>query len=386
MLQTRKRFYGRYLILLLALTVTAQADEVAGLYEAEVEVASQDKELRNAAVRTALEEVLVRVSGRSAVVSTPDLPSIQAALETSTRFAQQFRYRALPVEGDPIPGQSSQLPPKQVLWVRFDELVVNKLLRSNGLPVWGRTRPVTLVWLVVDNRGRRNLIGNSSRHEASNLLRQHAKRRGLPLRLPLLDLADRSSVRVTDVWGNFEDTILRASSRYQPEAILVGRVFQSYTGLWNARWTLYLEGRRHDWEVQGAALSDVVHPGIDQAAESLALRFAQVLNGDASGSVLVQVKGINGLAGYNRAIKYLGSLAPVTQVHPHIIDAKSVIFRLAARSGRLGIAQAVALGHTLVSEPYMGPTMDAGPATGDDMADAEAKVVVADLVYRLLQP
>ena len=321
------------------------ADEIQGLYEAEVPVLSQNAEDRNAAISAALLQVLVKVSSRAAVNSAPQL---QEVLETANRYVQQYRY--LRVD----PAQTSKdnrgdEPPGQVLWVRFDEQAINAMLRANGLPVWGRTRPATLVWLALSTRGQRQLVSASSKHEARTLLRDGARRRGVPLRFPLFDLDDRKQVQMSDIWGDFADPVLRASERYKARAVLVGRASRS-GDQWRGRWTLYVEGSRHSWETRGAQLRDMIDPGVDEAAEILATRFAQMHHETVANSLLVQVNGIDSLAAYDRTMRYLRGLDLVEGVQPYLIETGSVIFRVTARSGRLALAQAVALGHTLASD------------------------------------
>lgn len=167
----------------------------------------------------------------------------------------------------------------------------------------------------------------------------------------MLDLADQSKLQVTDVWGNFEDTILAASSRYQTEAILVGRVYLSYAKTWNTRWSLYSAGERHDWEVANSdTLRNAVKEGLSKTGEVLSQRFAQVDTLIESGEILLRVKNISDLKTYNKVTKYLKSLSIVTQVQAQQVNADDVVFALSSRSGRLGIAQAIALGHVLVAE------------------------------------
>ena len=185
---------------LLTLPQQLQADVINDLYLAEVPVASQDREERQEAIRTGLNQVLVRVTGSNQVLTTP---AIEAALTQPTRYVQRFRYQKQEQAGQ------TQL----MLWVRFDEGVITKLLHDNQMPVWGRTRPATLLWLVVDDRRKRTLISNDRKtDEARRIIEEQARLRGLPLRLPLNDLADRASLSVTDIWGNFEEAILQASS------------------------------------------------------------------------------------------------------------------------------------------------------------------------------
>lgn len=379
-LQTWTLWHGVFTVLVFftAMIRPVVAEEVPNLYEASVAVENQDKEKRTEAIRAAFTEVLVRVSGKTNLATSPEYPSIKTAIETATRYAQQYRYLKTSPAADT---QQAGL----MLWVRFDETATSRLLRDNNLPVWGSARPATLLWLAVDDRGRRELLGNDARNETYTLLLERAKLRGLPIRFPLLDLTDRTNLRVSDVWGNFESTILQASQRYQTEAVLVGRVFQSYSGAWTARWSLYSDSRRTDWTVNGKTIAEVLNPGIDNTAESLALRYAQVGQVDDR-SVLVEVKAIKGLADYNRAMKYLHSISHVSSVQPYQVAAESAIFQVTVPGGRLAVARAVALGRVLAAEPVASvpvATNPGQPPAGDTTANT-THLIMADLVYRLV--
>ena len=363
-------------VMLFSFSHRVLADEVASLYEARVPVESQDRELRTQALRSAFSEVLVRVSGRAELVDATAFPAVQQAIESATRYAQQYRY--VRSEPDTATGQASL-----ILWVRFDETAVNRLLRENHLPVWGSTRPATLVWLVIDNRGQRQLVGSDPRNETYVSLQQRATLRGVPLRFPLLDLTDRSAVRVSDVWGNFESTILRASERYQTEAVLVGRVFQGYSGHWSARWSLYVDSRRQDWSLTGQSITDVLQPGIDKTAEALAVRYAQVDHSDEA-SILMHVRDVNNLTDYNRVHKYLVSLSHVSGVHTVELSAQGAMFRIDAPGGRLNVARAIALGHTLASVPVQSVNVAQAQIPANPGASQNNPAVVPDLVYRLI--
>lgn len=352
-----------------------QANVVERLYEAVVPVKDQSRDERSNAIRLAFTEVLIRVSGQIHIAEVPDYPAIQTALQQATRYAQQFRYVH---QSDSAAGRA--------LWVRFDENAVNKLLHDNQLPVWSATRPATIAWLVVDNHGRREIIGNNQTHPAQSWLKQRAKQRGLPLNLPLLDLTDRGNIRVSDIWGNFEDTILDASHRYQTEAVLVGRIFQTPSGYWQARWTLYNNGRRNDWSVTGAVMSEVIDPGIDSTAQTLAERYAHT-GQSQSDVVLVKINDVKGLKNYSRVYDYLSGLSAVTDVQPLVIKADSIVFRLTTRSGRLGVARAVSLGHTLISETANAQTQQAIaalPGTNQPTGQLQVSQVIPDLVFRLV--
>lgn len=353
---------------------SVNADIVRHLYEAEVPVEGQGREERDYVVRQALKEILVRISGRN---DAGALAEDESFVPRPTLFVQQFRYRKFKpdeiIPANPIDGAK---PYTQKLWLRFTEKAVSKLLREQGFPVWGKTRPVTLVWLVVDDQKQRVLVGNGTPHISRTHIEQEARKKGLPFRLPLLDLADQSRLQVTDVWGNFEDTILAASSRYQTEAVLVGRIYLSFAKTWNTRWSLYSAGQRYDWEVSNSeTLRAAVKEGLSKTGEVLSERFAQVDTLIESGEVLLQVKNIPDLKTYNKVTKYLKSLNIVSQVQTHQVNTDDVIFSLSSRSGRLGIAQAIALGHVLVAD------IDK-PVIRGEVAESKPEQLKVDLVYK----
>jgi hypothetical protein len=320
-------------------------------------------------LRQAFQDVLTRVSGRSDVAL---LPGMDTHLKQASRYVQQYRYRG---SEEPVIEPVSGEPTRQILWIRFNEKAVNQLLYSQHLPVWGRNRPAVLLWLVVDDGKQRQLISNDSSHEALALINQQARLRGLPVRFPLLDLTDRANLRISDVWANFEDTILAASRRYQAEAILVGRVYQGFSGGWNARWSLYNQGRQQDWEFAHEQLQGIAVSGINQSSDFLALRFARVQQEGSEGRVLLQVNEVQGLAAYNKVRDYLLSLTSVTQAQPYQVAGSEVIFEVTTRSGRIGLEQAISLGATLLPEQAVTPA-----ASGQKQA-----MLSPQLVYRLIK-
>lgn len=332
------------LLLSSLLATDIYAAEVRHLYEEEVPVLTQNRQERFSVLQTALINVLIRVSGRS---DADKMPGMDLQLKQASRFVQQYRYRT---SSEPVVEPRSGKKTRQVLWIRFNEKAVNQLLRTQQLPVWGKTRPAVLVWLVIDDRKQRQLISNDSNNEIRQIFNDKARERGLPLRFPLLDLSDRAKISVSDIWANFEDSILAASNRYQAEAVMVGRVYQGYSDAWNARWSLYNQGRRQDWESGDDRLDVTIAQGINQSTDFLAARFAQVQHQGQQTDLLIKVKGINGLAEYNKAIDYLDSLTAVTRITPYEVTSSEAIFLLTTRSGRLAIEQAISLGSKMVVE------------------------------------
>ncbi len=402
---------------------SALAARITDLYEAEIPVLSQNRADRYVAIQQAFAEVLVRVSGQQNVVlalpplietdavpikKTPNqqqpnlvlvgkTAEIASALNRATSYVKQFRYQKTtgrpyidwgikPVEVEKPKSKKSQ----QVLWIRFNKKKINKLLHEANLPVWGSTRPSILVWMVVESRGKRYLLSNTIKSTTRESIEKHARLYGLPVRFPLMDLADRANISISDVWGNFEDRVMEASRRYQAEAILVGKLYQA-NRVWNTQWHLYVNGRREDWQERGVYLEKVVKQGLSHTAQNLSLAFADVKTDKGIQHVLVKIKEVNGLADYSQAVKYLSSISAVKKVQTVQVDKSSVLFDLTTQGSRVGVMQAIALGSQLVAEPNTIPKQAAGISvetaiSGEHGAvKAPPKEKVPDLIYRLLQ-
>lgn len=203
------------------------AIELTQLYQQRIPVTTQNANERTDALQTALKGTLLKVSGDTQAL---EHEAVRTALNNVRDYVVQYGYQ-----------QDDQL----VLWVQFDAQKINRLLQQSGSGVWSNLRPLILVWLVSENEQlQRELIGSSDESILTQQLRNAAQERGLPIRLPLLDLNDTMTVEVVDVWARFNDRIQFASARYLPDGIVVARVYQAdptlQKGRWQADWSLDL--------------------------------------------------------------------------------------------------------------------------------------------------
>lgn len=234
----------------------------------------------------------------------------------------------------------------QIVLFRFDHAAVDKVLRDHGLSVWGATRPSTLAWVAVQDEGQRYLLGADSLQPVRELLSHEAKRRGLALLLPLMDLQDQQALPFADVWGGFREPILQASARYRTESVLVGRMYRTTSGEWQAQWTLLESGQTQSWAAAGALPAEVIDEGVSGAIEVLASRYAPVV-GEQAGLLPVTIIDVRTLRDYARVTRYLKSLQQVEHVQVSRVNADQVTFELDVEGGPEAIAQTIALGNVL---------------------------------------
>jgi hypothetical protein len=335
-----------FVLLTLALAVgvrlpEAWAGTVDGLYEAEVPVASQDAKDRDRALRTALLEVVVRVSGQRRVSPTGVL---SAAVQNPSRYVQEYGYGALPGGGGASRPAAAGAPR---LWARFDPNALNQLLRQAGLPVWGRSRPTTLIWLAVERGDQRDFVGVGD--PLAGALQGRARARGLPIALPSLDPQERGGVRVEDVWNDLPDKVTPGSRRFGADAVLLGRARERIPGLWETRWTLVAGGSPERFTADGEQIDKVVAEGLDKAVDVLVGRLPQASPTSTQEGPLPElvVTGVSSFEDYARVRKYLEGVDGVSSVQTAGLDPGRVIFRIKARNDREGVSRSVALGRTL---------------------------------------
>ena len=323
-----------FLFALLAAASPLQAGRVQTLFQAEVDAAGRDTASRDAALSLALEEVLLRLTGSTDSLATPEA---QGLLKKPGRFVEQFRFRETSADA----GRPEQLS----LWVQFDGVALAREVRAAGLPYWGRERPDLLLWLAIDDRGQRYLMSETVEPGATNA-RAAGRHHGLPLTLPLMDLEDQRAIQFTDVWGGFMGTVAAASRRYRPQVVLTGRLERrSASGDWRTAWQLTDGNNSQSWKGHAASLDEAVDRGLGDAAEWLAVRYA-VVSGDSGMHSLV-VEEVSSLEDYARVSAYLGSLSPVDKINVLRAEDREVEFSLKLSADVSSLQQLITLGRVL---------------------------------------
>jgi len=341
------RWFKLLLIFLWLLPCAAGAVRVPGLYSAEVPVADQTDRTRADGVHTALRMVLVKLTGDRFAGHRADLaPLVQQA----ENYLQEYRYRQFtPPDSDPGVPQQSALK----LSVRFNEESLNQSLRTLSVPVWGSERPTTLLWMVIEGENReRHMASIDSGSPYISVIDNRANLRGIALIFPLLDLEDSARLRPGDIWGNFRQPILDASLRYHPDSILTGVLSSPAPGLWEGRWTAYLDDQTHSWVTQGDIPEAVLDEGIDGMADRLAQLFARSSVFTELSTVRLSVADINNAHQYAKVLKYFESLSSVTRVQVEQVESGVVTFLLTAHGGGVAVSQAIVLAR--IMEPISG--------------------------------
>ena len=189
------------------------------------------------------------------------------------------------------------------------------LIRAAGLPIWRAQRERVLVWVVLADGTRRQILGTTSDVPLVAGLNQGARDRGLPLTLPLLDLEDQLAVDPAAVWGRLSQVIDPASRRYGADVLLLGRITPldaDEEGGWDSDWEFWVDGVVVPFTTSGADLAGQGREAVDVLADELAAR--RVVHGRQAGQLQLAVSGIRSPADYGALLNYLASLEFVQNV------------------------------------------------------------------------
>jgi hypothetical protein len=305
-------------ILLIWLAPVAQAVEMASLYTVEVPIERNDASARTAAYQAALTEVLVRVTGTTAVVESEEMAML---FPNPAQFVSRY-----------------QTGPDGTLIISLEREAIERVLRQAAAPVWGTERPLTLVWLAVDwGMGEREIVGaddpdrlpgDARSIDRNKLLRERilevAGRRGIPVAFPLLDVEDLTNVSFSDLWGGFDERLLLASARYEATSVLVGRIRPDDL-LQPHRWTWYFGEQRLSWPGHP---EDAVGTLADALAAELVIDPNQPVD-----TIHLTISGVDSVVAYGRVQRYMENLRVIDKLLVSKVAADKITYSVQVQGG-----------------------------------------------------
>ncbi len=286
------------LLAALAAAPAARADEVPWLYEVAVPVEDQSSAARLDAAGRALAQLLSRLTG---LASVPRNETVAGALAAPDLYYNQFRFEEAE-EGDGLR-----------LRLQFVPRAVLDLVREARLPIWRSNRPTVMGWVVMeDERGERSILGAGADHPLMEGLEERARERGVPLRLPIMDLADQLAVEPAAVWGRLSQVLQPASARYGAEVLLVGRLQRSADQRWTASLELWVDDDVVSRDLEAGEPDVLGRAAADLVADELAARYAVLDRGLRR--LDLAISAVHDAKDYAELLRYFGSLEFVEEV------------------------------------------------------------------------
>ncbi len=329
---------GVYCVLLfVAAMQSISALQVTGLYSYRIAVANESDAERDRAFQEALRAVVLKVTGDERWLA---VPAVDRALSNAESYVEAISYsnEQVAIESPVAAGQQSDdtltinLPPtreQRYVEVDFSARLVDQLLTDADIPIWNSNRPSVLVWMALQNAaGERSLLTADINQDIIDSIQQFAESRGLPVIFPVLDFEDRRNLSEDTVWALDEDAIRRASSRYDADSVLSGRLHFTASGELVGLWQFLFQDREDVFDGFATDLEDYLHTPLDRITSQLASYFAIIPVSSSTQTVRLRVEGVGDLQDYSALIAYMSNLGLVQGVTPAAIDGERLELQL----------------------------------------------------------
>jgi hypothetical protein len=331
---------------LIFLSVPSRAQE--RYFAAEIPVKSQTRNERAAAAESALLEVLVRVSGSEVI---RDNRIVFSRKKSALSLVELYQYMELE---DPLKQQQGYVAS---LNLQFSERLVKQLLRDAGACFWSVNRPKTLVWLVEDSVDYgKQLLAYNPDSPAFLALQKEASYRGVPLIFPLMDFEDQTNLGAGLAWALDEEAIRAASSRYQADTIVVGKLTRTSLGeLWSNWMYLYANGNRL-LDLRSADIAEIGPGVVGPLADTLSQQFAVCSSSEDSDAYFLQVHGIGSFASYRGVVETLESIDAISQLSIDKVEQDTISLRLESEASAEQLERLIRLTRKLYADASNEPS------------------------------
>ncbi|GEM_PF-901254 len=309
----------------LVFSVSAMAVD---LYSGVAEVPGQGDAERRAATPDALVNVLQKQSGQWDI---PLDPALEAALADPDNMLVAYQYRE-----DRIPRPGDVTEEKLMLVASFVPAAVDRLVREMQLPRWRPQRAPVVVWVVVDDGGRRQLMPVEY-SDAWSSMKRIADLRGLPLAWPELDQELAQSLDLQLLWGGYTDQLVAANAATDGIVIVAAR---REGREWNVRWNWEDGETSAGWRTGSTDLSQALVEGTHQLVDHVARANSIGPAGLVATQTQLRVTGLESADEYASVLGYLENLGLVDDLRVRGAGRDGVDFELALNADSTYLEQA----------------------------------------------
>lgn len=307
---------------LCSVSMMSYAGQVTNLYQADVAADGDASRWQ----QEALQQILVRVTGKADIVSQP---ALSAELKQASSYIKQF--------------EAIRHADGNRMRVLLDATKVNQLLQENDIAVWGALRPDILVWLVQQEGGNRSFV-RSAEQPLNTAIKQAFAQAALPLLQPLYDMDDLLGLSETDVWAGFWQQINQASVRYRPDVIVVAavdRIQQDNSQLWRLSWQRQDDGRTFRDEVTADNEAALMQSFAAVLSAQLAERYASVMSAQGNADYVIEVKNLTDLAALVQVQTLLQQVVGVSEATIARYDNSAAYYQLSSNISADGLLNAL---------------------------------------------
>lgn len=319
----------------LFLSISISAVEVENLYRGKILVTDKTQKTRVKAHRWAIEQVLTKVTGSRDIL---DNKTIQYEVRVRTaNYIKSFSF-------------VTDSQNRTFLVDEFDQSKIDQLIRKVNGAIWGKRRPLTSVWLVLEEGSRRQIVTEESFPQLVEVLTQSAENRGVPIVIPTMDEERSKRVFVSDIWARFDSVVRSESQQLNAEHFVMARlrfVDSLFEPEYQTGWLLdyqlfsgskFLTSGSFNTE-QFTSLREFINSLGDYFATQYAIDNAQVQQDE----VQLTISGVSSMLVLKNIEAQINTLPPVKKTYLKSTKSGEITFKLWLSGQTLDVVKALEL-------------------------------------------
>ncbi|MFK5949454.1 MAG: DUF2066 domain-containing protein [Methylococcales bacterium] len=281
-------------IFLLLSEQNVYAVEVEGLYDVEVIAKSEQEKDKLAAIKQALQRVLMRtLAGDNILIDN----AVRSVLANAYNYVDEYQFSLAATNDKDM----------RVMRVIFDQESLINTLRPGKLWLWNEVRPRTLVWLVVEQGGLQSFFDPDEMPDIDKALKQASEQKKIPILLPMQDLREKRELSTGDVLSAYSKHLLEMSVRYEVVSTLAGKIVKQ-DACWKAEWTLYFDGKISQWRDACSTLDNIALNSFQGIYDRLSTFYAAKHGVGNVDEMMMKILGVKKVSELMQITEYLEAM------------------------------------------------------------------------------
>lgn len=272
-------------------------------------------EERIKAIQQGIEKVLIMLTGDVNITSKD-----QIALRIKQPEQALLRYQYV---------QPKHITETLQLQLTFDRKRIEEWLKEANLPLWKLKRPVIMTWVSIEDASKDMEIYQES---LQKLIITQAQKVGVPLRFPIMDMAEIVELTKNDIKDTNKPLLTRLSERYQTNKTLTASLkYDTNRESWQCDWVLLNGNEEEKWHEEHADLTILIQQSIHSLIQKL-----QVLDKEVTDQFInVIVSSLDSKAASNRVEDYFRSISNIEKIDMEVLNDSEIRYQLVYKGNLL---------------------------------------------------
>jgi len=298
-------------------------ERISNPYQASILIEDRSSGVRDKAISSGLEQVLIRYTGYSGI---SHLNGVHAELQKAASYVIEYGVETVTVP------DSDQIGIEQAdaLWVRYNAGLVDALVERLELPIWPTLRPTISYLMVIERWGKPQIVTPVDLPSLDAHLETLFARRGLVG----TRFADQALLGVSpnQIWTMNDRLMQQLKSRSQSDILLVIRATPQFDRSYDLSLIIAGEGNETVINTQAENLFSAVNRGVDLYVDSLSAGLSFLGGAKIEQEFYLDILGMRSYPEYKKVLNQIAGLEQVVSARMSSAEDRSVKYSIRYQS------------------------------------------------------